>query len=402
MESMSMKIAVGLSGGVDSGVAAKLLMEQGHDVCGVTLRVLDEKNPVAKEQSERIIDEAAQAAKILGISHCVYDFRAEFRTHVIDYFIQSYRSGETPNPCYICNRRIKFGLLLERALQEGCDAVATGHYAKVFQEPSGRYVLERGADAQKDQSYFLALLTQEQLSRTLFPLAELTKPEVRMIAEKAGLVNAHKSDSQDICFVPDGDYTAVIEAFAPDAFPQGDFIDMNGIKVGTHRGLHRYTIGQRRGLALPFGYPIYVVEKSAEHNTVTVAPENALFAAACSVRDVNWIAEMPDEPFYAEVKTRYRQQLKKARIEPIGENRVRIVFTEPERAVARGQAAVFYRGSRVLGGGIIDSVEAVGDEGSTNKRCRVRILPTRKATGIISNLLSSNPQLTNLLFLKTL
>ena len=353
---MGMKIAVGLSGGVDSTVAAKLLMEQGHEVCGVTLRVLNEKNPVAKEQSERIIGEAAQAARILSIPHRVYDFRAEFQTHIIDYFIQSYRNGETPNPCYICNKQIKFGLLLERALQEGCDAVATGHYAKVFQESSGRYVLERGVDAQKDQSYFLALLSQEQLSRTLFPLAELTKPEVRLIAEKAGLVNAHKSDSQDICFVPDGDYTAVIEAFAPDAF-----IDMNGIKVGTHRGLHRYTIGQRRGLALPFGYPIYVVEKSAEHNTVTVAPENGLFAAACFVRDVNWIAEIPNEPFYAEVKTRYRQQLKKARIEPIGDNRVRIVFTEPERAVARGQAAVFYRGSRVLGGGIIDSVAAVGD-----------------------------------------
>ena len=330
-------------------------------MCGVTLRLLDEQSPVAKEQSERIIEEAAQAARLLGIPHRVYDFRAEFQEQIIDYFIKSYRSGETPNPCYICNRQIKFGLLLEQALREGCDAIATGHYAKVFQEPSGRYVLERGADAQKDQSYFLALLSQEQLSRTFFPLAELTKPEVRLIAEKAGLVNAHKSDSQDICFVPDGDYTAVIEALAPDAFPEGDFIDINGTKVGTHRGLHRYTIGQRRGLALPFGYPIYVVEKSAEHNTVTVGAGDSLLAAACSVREVNWIAEMPQEPFYAEVKTRYRQQLKKACIEPSGISRVRIVFTEPERAVARGQAAVFYCGSRVVGGGIIDSVETVGD-----------------------------------------
>ena len=312
-------------------------------------------------ETARLIEEAAQAARILGIPHRVYDFRVEFQQRIIDYFIQSYRSGETPNPCYICNKQIKFGLLLEQALREGCDAIATGHYAKVFQEPSGRYVLERGADAQKDQSYFLALLSQEQLSRTFFPLAELTKPEVRLIAEKAGLVNAHKSDSQDICFVPDGDYTAVIEALAPDAFPEGDFIDINGAKVGTHRGLHRYTIGQRRGLALPFGYPIYVVEKSAEHNTVTVGVGDSLLAAACSVREVNRIAEMPQEPFCAEVKTRYRQQLKKARIEPAGASRVRIVFTEPERAVARGQAAVFYCGSRVLGGGIIDSVEATGD-----------------------------------------
>ena len=248
-----MKIAVGLSGGVDSTVAAKLLMEQGHEVRGITLRLLNEKDAAAKAQSEKIIDEAAQAARVLGIPHCVYDFRAAFQQEVIGYFIQSYRNGETPNPCYICNKRIKFGLLLERALQEGCDAVATGHYAKVVQEPSGRYALERGADAQKDQSYFLALLNQAQLSKIVFPLAALTKPEVRRIAEKAGLLNAHKSDSQDICFVPDGDYTAVIEAVAPDAFPEGAFIDLNGATVGTHRGLHRYTIGQRRGLALPFG-----------------------------------------------------------------------------------------------------------------------------------------------------
>ena len=347
-----MKIAVGLSGGVDSTVAAKLLMEQGHEVRGITLRLLNEKDAAAKAQSERIIDEAAQAARVLGIPHRVYDFRTAFQQEVIGYFIQSYRNGETPNPCYICNKRIKFGLLLERALQEGCDAVATGHYAKVVQEPSGRY-----ADAQKDQSYFLALLNQAQLSKIVFPLAALTKPEVRRIAEKAGLLNAHKSDSQDICFVPDGDYTAVIEAVAPDAFPEGAFIDLNGATVGTHRGLHRYTIGQRRGLALPFGYPIYVVEKSAAHNTVTIGSGKALLAAACSVREVNWIAEMPPEPFYAEVKTRYRQQLKKALIEPVGASNVRIVFTEPERAVARGQAAVFYCGSRVLGGGIIDTVK---------------------------------------------
>lgn len=352
-----MKIAVGLSGGVDSTVAAKLLMEQGHEVRGITLRLLNEKDAAAKAQSERIIDEAAQAARVLGIPHRVYDFRTAFQQEVIEYFIQSYRNGETPNPCYICNKRIKFGLLLERALQEDCDAVATGHYAKVVQEPSGRYALERGADAQKDQSYFLALLNQAQLSKIVFPLAALTKPEVRRIAEKAGLLNAHKSDSQDICFVPDGDYTAVIEAVAPDAFPEGAFIDLNGATVGTHRGLHRYTIGQRRGLALPFGYPIYVVEKSAAHNTVTIGSGKALLAAACSVREVNWIAEMPPEPFYAEVKTRYRQQLKKALIEPVGASNVRIVFTEPERAVARGQAAVFYCGSRVLGGGIIDTVK---------------------------------------------
>lgn len=353
-----MKIAVGLSGGVDSTVAAKLLMDQGHQVCGVTLRLLSEEDPASKAQAEDILEGAAQAARLLGIPHRIYDFRAAFQKEVIEYFIAGYRSGQTPNPCYICNKRIKFGLLLECALQDGCDTLATGHYARVLKDKTGRYVLERGADVQKDQSYFLALLDQRQLSRIVFPLAELTKNEVRRLAEKAGLTNAHKRDSQDICFVPDGDYTAVIESYALHPFPEGNFIDRYGTKIGIHRGLHRYTIGQRRGLALAFGYPVYVIEKCAENNTVTVGTEKELFAAACFVRDVNWIAKPPREPFYAEVKTRYRQTLKKARLEPCGTAAVRIVFTEPERAVAQGQAAVFYCGNSVLGGGIIDAVES--------------------------------------------
>lgn len=348
-----MKIAAGLSGGVDSTVAAKLLMEQGHSVCGVTLLLLSDTIAGTDRQTDSMIKEAAQAAQLLGIPHRIYDFRTEFQRQIIAYFIESYRCGETPNPCYLCNQRIKFGLFLERALQEGFDAIATGHYARVIRNEAERYTLERGVDIGKDQSYFLALLSQEQLSRSLFPLAELTKQEVRLIAEKAGLVNAHKADSQDICFVPNDDYTAVIEALAPGSFHEGAFIDKDGKTVGTHRGLHRYTIGQRRGLALSFGYPVYVVEKSVADNTITIGTEDELAAASCSVRDINWITEIPREPFYAAVKTRYRQQLKRARIEPIGTDRARVIFDEPERAVARGQAAVFYCDNRVLGGGIV-------------------------------------------------
>ncbi|MEL3905871.1 MAG: tRNA 2-thiouridine(34) synthase MnmA [Treponema sp.] len=350
-----MKIAVGLSGGIDSTVAAKILIEQGHEVCGVTLRLLSGgTNPCAEEA---VLTEAAQAARALHIPHLIYDFRSEFEREIIQYFIESYRRGETPNPCYICNKRIKFGLFLDRALQEGFDAVATGHYAKIVRDDAGRWGLVQGADRHKDQSYFLALLDQRQLGHSIFPLAGLSKTAVRAAAERAGLINARKADSQDICFVPGGDYAAVIEAAVPEAFPPGNFVDMNGKKIGIHRGLHRYTIGQRRGLGLPFGYPVYVAEKSAERNTITVGAEEALFAASCTVREVNWIVEPPSAPFHAEVKTRYRQQPKQARVESAGSGHVRIVFDTPERAVARGQAAVFYREGRVLGGGIIAGVE---------------------------------------------
>lgn len=353
-----MKIAVGLSGGVDSSVAAKLLIEQGHEVYGITIRLLDDLICGSDTQTNQMIDDAAQAARTLGIPHLIYDFRTSFDQNVISYFIESYRCGETPNPCYICNKKIKFGLFLEYALHDGFDAIATGHYAKIFKNDTGRYILKRGIDEQKDQSYFLALLDQQQLSKTLFPLADLTKEEVRSIAATAGLGNAQKADSQDICFVPHGDYPALIEALAPGAFPVGSFIDISGKRIGSHRGLHRYTIGQRRGLGLPFGYPVYVIEKSAANNTVTVGTEQALAAIACHVRNINWITEPQQQPFQAKVKTRYRQQAKQALIEPAGITDVRVVFEQPERAVARGQAAVFYHGDEVLGGGIIAEIEA--------------------------------------------
>lgn len=358
------RIAVGLSGGTDSCVAAKLLLDQGHTVSGITLRLLsgNEKTDAA------LMQEAAAAAQSLGIPHYIYDFRKQFQSEVVGYFSRSYRSGQTPNPCYICNKYIKFGYFLEKALEEGYDAIATGHYARIFQSGS-RFLLAQAADSKKDQSYFLALLNQHQLSRSLFPLANLTKPQVRAIAEQAQLAAAHKVDSQDICFVPNGDYASVVEQTVPEAFPAGNFIDINGTIIGTHRGLHHYTIGQRRGLALAYGYPLYVVKKSAADNTVCVGTEEYLQAAECTVHSVNWIVQKPLEPIRALVKTRYRQQPKPACIVPLDENSVRVVFDEPERAVACGQAAVFYRplplepefwqgtpvNGVVIGGGIIQN-----------------------------------------------
>lgn len=363
-----MHIAVGLSGGIDSCVAAKLLLEQGHKVSGITLQLLSGNG----KTDTAPIEAAAAAAQSLGIPHYVYDFREQFKSEVIRYFSAAYQNGHTPNPCYICNKRIKFGYFLEKALEDGYDAIATGHYARIFQAEN-RFLLAQAVDAKKDQSYFLALLDQHQLSRSIFPLADTTKPQVRVIAEYAHLAAAHKADSQDICFVPDGDYAALVEKYSPEAFPPGNFIDVNGTVIGTHRGLHHYTIGQRRGLALAFGYPVYVIGKSAADNTVCVGTEKYLQIAECTVDAVNWIVQKPMQPIRALVKTRYRQQPKSAHIVPLGESSVRIVFDEPERAVASGQAAVFYRPEPleseffsgtpihgvVIGGGIIQDIRSV-------------------------------------------
>jgi len=359
----SVYIAVGLSGGIDSSMAAKQLCDQGHRVCGITFKLLYDHERWAGVQ-ERMLTEAAQAAENLGIEHRIYDFRGVFRQQVIRYFVDSYRIGETPNPCYICNKQIKFGVFLSRALEDGFDAIATGHYAKTIRNEDGRFLLAQAADKDKDQSYFLALLDQRQLQHTLFPLADITKAEVRRKAEMLGLVNARKADSQDICFVPDGDYAAFIEAEAPEAFRPGAFIDMQGNTVGVHRGLHHYTIGQRRGLALAFGYPVYVVEKCAVGNTVRVGAEADISVSACMVRQVNWIIEPSGADSTVWIKTRDRQKPKKVHITILDPYSVRAVFESPEKAVAKGQAAVFYQGSFVLAGGIISEVCYEREQGS--------------------------------------
>ncbi|WP_029410272.1 tRNA 2-thiouridine(34) synthase MnmA [Treponema pedis] len=364
-----MKVLVGLSGGVDSSVAAKLLLDKGYEVTGVTMQLLSSlKNE--KESSETInktqdadIADAKAAAEKLGIKHIVYDFREKFKALIIDYFIEEYKKGRTPNPCFICNGKIKFGLLLEKALEDGFDLISTGHYAEV--EKSGafgteRFLLKRSLDSTKDQSYFLASLTQKQLSKVIFPLAGFKKPQIRKIAEEAGLLNAHRPDSQDICFVPGDDYTKVINTLAGNSFKEGNFLDTEGNKVGSHKGLQYYTIGQRRGLAIAMGYPVYVVKKDAENNTVTVGKSSSLFAKSLIAENVNLIAvdEIKTETVVT-VKTRYRQTEKKAVLIPLGKNEFKAVFDEPEKAVAEGQAAVFYLNGYVLGGGIIKSVERV-------------------------------------------
>lgn len=361
-----MKVLVGLSGGVDSAVAAKLLLEKGYEVTGVTMQLLsplENTGSIINKTQERDIQDAKAVAEKLGIRHIVYDFRKEFREIIINYFIEEYKNGRTPNPCFICNREIKTGLLLEKALQDGFDFIATGHYAQIEKSSvfgTEKFLLKKGKDSAKDQSYFLALLDQYRLSRILFPLACFTKPEVRTFAENAELINAHRPDSQDICFVPGGNYTKVINTLAEESFFEGNFLDTQGNKVGIHKGLQYYTTGQRRGLAIALGHPVYVVKKNAEDNTVTIGTSDSLFAKSLIAQNVNLIAyDTLKQPLDITVKTRYRQIEKKAKLIPLNGGEYKVEFKEPERAVAEGQAAVFYSGEYVLGGGIIKTVERI-------------------------------------------
>ncbi|UTC79139.1 tRNA 2-thiouridine(34) synthase MnmA [Treponema sp. OMZ 799] len=364
-----MKVLAGLSGGVDSAVAAKLLIDQGYEVTGVTMKLLPKLSGIYKEQTDDIEDAKKVAAK-LGIKHMVYDMRETFKTAIIDYFVEEYKEGRTPNPCFICNSKIKFGLFLEQALKDGFDKIATGHYAKIEKteiEGEERFLLKQAKDSQKDQSYFLALLNQKQLSRSIFPLGDFTKEKVRCMAEEAGLINAHRPDSQDICFVPDDDYTRVINALAKDSFKEGKFVDTQGKEIGRHKGLQYYTIGQRRGLAIAMGYPVYVVKKDAQTNTVTVGKDEELFAESLIASNVNIISKkLIYKEIDIEVKTRYRQQKKKAKLIPLKTEdlkptgKFKVEFLEPEKAVAEGQAAVFYDRDYIIGGGIIESVKRPG------------------------------------------
>ncbi len=357
-----MKVLIGLSGGVDSSVAAKLLCDEGHEVVGMTMQLLSPIGDIKKNQDRDISDAKAVADK-LGIKHIIYDFRKEFKEKIIEYFISEYKKGRTPNPCFICNKQIKFGLLLERALEDGFDAIATGHYAGIVKTKEfgdEKYLLEKATDTKKDQSYFLALLSQEQLKHCLFPLAKYTKDEIRKIAEEAQLINANRPDSQDICFVPDDDYTKIINTIAKDSFKEGKFISPEGKELGTHKGLQYYTVGQRRGLAIAMGYPVYVVDKNAETNTVIIGRKEELFAKSLIAEDVNLIAfDNLNEEITVTVKTRYRQKEIPAKLIPQENGELKVEFINPERAVAEGQAVVFYSDKYILGGGVIKSVERI-------------------------------------------
>lgn len=352
------RVMVGMSGGVDSSVCAALLLNMGYDVSGVTLRLYDGEDYNAGLTktccSLSDVEDAKAVCARLSIPHYVFNFKEAFQKEVIDRFVNEYICGGTPNPCIECNRHIKFDAMLKRAEILGFNKIATGHYAVVKQDENGRFLLCRAADKSKDQTYVLYSMTQEQLSRTLFPLGSLTKIQVREIAEENGFVNAKKPDSQDICFVPDGDYAAFIERFTGEISKPGDFVDENGNVVGCHKGIIRYTIGQRKGLGIAIGKPVFVTEKNPLTNEVVLGDEETLFRKKVLVNNPNFI---PFDTLNGEMrvtaKLRYRHNEQPAVIYPMENGGVMIEFDEPQRAPSPGQAAVFYDGDIVVGGGTI-------------------------------------------------
>ena len=354
-----MKALIGMSGGVDSSVAALLMLEAGCECIGATMRLYGGQ-AVSPEGGKTCcslddVEDARAVAQRLGIRHYVFNFTDEFQRQVMDKFVDTYYQGGTPNPCIDCNRYLKFGKLLQRAQELGCDWVVSGHYARVERDAAtGRYLLKRAADRAKDQTYFLACLTQEQLSRTQFPLGGLTKEQVRRIAEQHGFVNARKHDSQDICFVPGGDYTAFLREYTGKASEPGDFINLQGEVVGRHRGTVCYTIGQRKGLGLSMGEPVYVCGKDMAAGTVTVGPNEALFSRELVAKD--WVFfpfEKLTEPLSVTAKIRHSQFDQPATVYPEDGGLARVVFDEPQRAISPGQAVVLYQGDTIIGGGTI-------------------------------------------------
>ena len=356
---MIKKALIAMSGGVDSSVAAYLMQQRGFDCTGITLKLFDSDTDA--EPGEKTccslddIEDARSVCRRLGIPHFVYNFKDSFAENVIARFIRAYETGCTPNPCIDCNRYIKFDKLIRRAEELDFDCVVTGHYARVeYDDIAGRWLLKKARDLSKDQSYVLYSLTQSQLSKTAFPLGEMTKDETRKLAEQTGFVNARKHDSQDICFVPDGDYARFIEEYTGKTYPCGDFVDENGNVLGEHKGIIRYTVGQRKGLGLALPHPMYVKEKNLAENKVVLCDNDALFSKELFAEDLNLISvEALTEPTRVNARVRYNQKEQPATVYPAGENTVRVVFDEPQRAVAKGQAVVLYQGDSVLGGATI-------------------------------------------------
>ncbi len=354
---MKKKLMLAMSGGVDSS-AALVLLKENYDVVGGTMSLFDKDEPCGK-CSAKDIEDAKSVADKCGIPHYVIELKEQFRSHVTDNFVQTYLDGGTPNPCIQCNKHIKFGALLNEAVRLGCEYFATGHYARVeFDGNSGRYLLKKalcnGDINPKDQSYVLYNLTQEQLRHIVFPLGTLNKEQVRSVALQHELVNADKPDSQDICFVPDGDYAGFISRYGAESHC-GSFIDVDGNLLGEHNGIIHYTIGQRKGLGISFGKPMFVVGKNAVDNTVTLGNQELLFTSELTARDVNLISvEQLTSPLHCTAKTRYTGAELPCEITDLGNNRVRVVFEQPQRAAAKGQSVVFYDGDMVIGGGIIE------------------------------------------------
>ena len=342
-----------MSGGVDSSVAAALSLEQGYQCVGVTLKLYTGDSRCCSLSD---VNDAKNVAFSLGMDHYVLNFTEEFDKHVVRRFVEVYEQGATPNPCIECNRNIKFNLLLLRTLQLDFDLLVTGHYARVAHDSaSGRFLLRKALDDKKDQSYVLYCLTQQQLEKARFPLGELSKQEVRKIAEEKKFVNASKGESQDICFVPDGDYGDFIEKYTGKNYPCGNIIDLEGKTIGRHKGIIRYTIGQRRGLGVAANVPVYVAAKSITDNTVTLAEDSALFSKSLTAKNINLIACADiKKPMRIMVKTRYLQTAQSAVAEQTGEDSLHIEFEKPQRAITPGQAAVMYDGDIVVGGGTIN------------------------------------------------
>ncbi len=353
---MMTKVVVAMSGGVDSSVAAALLKEQGYAVMGMMLRLWSEPG---KEGSNRCCtpDSMAQARRVaakLDIPFYVIDAKDVFHDTVVQYFLDGYARGETPNPCLVCNRQIRWTFLLDHALAFGAEYMATGHYVRITRDETGKSQLWRAVDRSKDQSYVLHVLTQEKLKHALFPVGDYPKPEIRAIAERYGLPTASRKDSQDLCFLAGEDYRNFLQRNAAKMLKPGEILTRAGKSVGEHTGLANYTIGQRKGLGIASPVPLYVLGKNAGTNTLIVGTQEELGSRELTARDVHWVSgEMPGEPFRADVKIRYTAKEAEALVTPLEGGRVHVRFDAPQRDITAGQAAVFYEGDRMIGGGII-------------------------------------------------
>lgn len=354
------RVVVGMSGGVDSSVAAWLLKKQGYDVIGVTMQIWQDEEPEVQEENGgccglSAVDDARRVAERLEIPYYVMNFKKEFKENVMDYFVQEYIDGRTPNPCIACNRFVKWESLLKRSMDIGADYIATGHYARVEQLPNGRYALRKSATAAKDQTYALYNLTQHQLSHTLMPVGEFTKDEIREMAKEVGLVVANKPDSQEICFIPDHDYAKFIEENTDCCLEEGNFVDKYGNILGRHKGITHYTVGQRKGLNLSMGHPVFVTAIRPETNEVVIGENDDVFSNIVRCNKLNWMAieGLAGGEMRVSAKIRYSHKGASCVIREIGEDMVECVFDEPQRAATPGQAVVFYDGDYVVGGGTI-------------------------------------------------